>query len=190
MPTCTPIYGLEYTVGSDRPCDQGSTWCDFAATVESNLSRLEGIVDRTVDTIPFAHIQASVSQVIQGNGRVSFDTVLADTENMVDLSNDSTLITIKRTGTWCFSFSATVPTRGSGAIGQAAFSSATAADGWVDNGATSPYFPSFSAVIRVVTVPSLFGDVTTPALVRISCSSGVPTTVTAASLTVAWMGDE
>lgn len=194
MATCTPIYGLPYITGSDRPCDQAATWCDFALAVETEFDGLDAIVDRAVDTTPFAWVRSTVPQTVlaAGTDTISYDSVLFDTDNMVSLTADSTLVTINRTGLWDVTFSATVATSGvANNVGGAQFSATTSSDGWVDNGVTTPYYPSFSALLRVDSVAGISGDLVVPASIRITITlnNGANVNVTTADLTVAWRAD-
>lgn len=193
MATCTPVYGFPYIDGGDAPCDQDETWCAFAVAVETELDRLDALIDRTVDTIQFAWVRASVPQVILAAGAdlISYDSVLFDTDNMVNLSADSTLITVTRPGLYDITFSATVATSGVANIGGAQFSATTSSDGWVDNGTTTPYFPSFSTLLRIGSVAGISGDLVAPAQIRITITlnSGANVNVTSADLTVAWRAD-
>lgn len=103
--TCTPVYGLPYATGTSRPCNIGSTGCDFAEAVEEQLDALDTIVDG-FSSIPFAY--ASNIAEMQFNNAVPgffvpfFDTTLADTDNMLDLSLDSTSIMIQTPGVYSF----------------------------------------------------------------------------------------
>lgn len=105
MPTCTPIYGLPYPQGSDAPCDQSETWCGFAAAVDSELTRLDRVVDRVVDTIPqFQLSVAGYTFLDAGSRTVGFDTLGADTDDMVNLATDPFTAVINTPGRWHFYF--------------------------------------------------------------------------------------
>lgn len=104
MPTCTPIYGLPYIIGSDRPCDQAETWCEFAAVVDANLDRLDTVVDRTVDTIPQFQVSVGAYTFLSSSRNVGFDTVGVDTDDMVDLTADPFSFPINTLGRWFLYF--------------------------------------------------------------------------------------
>lgn len=116
MATCTPIYGLPYIEASDRPCDQSETWCAFAAAVDEELTRLDGIVDRTVDTIPQFQVSVAAYTFIGSNRVVGFDTIGTDTDDMVNLTSDPFTVTINTAGRWHFYFR--VITNGDFAVSQ------------------------------------------------------------------------
>jgi hypothetical protein len=107
MPTCTPIYGLSYPICSDPPCDVAGTFCEFTNQVETQLDRLDGVVDRTSDTIPQFQVSISAPYTLTGTSIViAFDTVLVDTDNMVDLTTDPFSFPINTPGRWFLYFNA------------------------------------------------------------------------------------
>lgn len=100
MTTCTPIYQLPVVEGTDRPCDFDDFSCDFTAAVETQLDSLDAIVRRTVTTVPMAWVSSSTPQTktfAAADPSVTFDAVIVDTDNMVDLTT-SNGITIKTPG--------------------------------------------------------------------------------------------
>ena len=105
--TCTPIYGLPYATGASKPCNIGDTMCDFAEAVEAQLDVLDAVVSE-VTNIPFAYMISSIQQDYNNNQPSAFipifDTTLADTDNMIDLSFDSTSLYIKTPGVYAFFF--------------------------------------------------------------------------------------
>lgn len=106
MATCTPIYGLFYPEGGDRPCDVGDTFCTMAASIEGVFSGFDAIIARTFTAIPMAKVSISTPQLINPNvpsfvvptGSIQFDTILEDTDSMVDLSRSNTQIFVRRPG--------------------------------------------------------------------------------------------
>ena len=104
MPTCTPTYGFTYALCADRPCDIGDTFCEFAGQVDTELTRLDAVVDRTVDTIPQFEVAVGPYTFVGSNRNVAFDTINVDTDNMVDLTSDPFSFPITRTGRWFFYF--------------------------------------------------------------------------------------
>lgn len=122
MPTCTLVYGLPYIVGTDRPCDQSDTWCEFTSIVDDNLTRFDGIVDRTTDTIPMARVRMTVARTQAtnpGGGTeqlIPFDTVDVDTNNMVNLTNDPFTITLPMFGVYFVYFTVEGTSAGAGNI--------------------------------------------------------------------------
>jgi hypothetical protein len=105
MPTCTPIYGLTYPICSDPPCNVGDTFCEFVNGVEEQFDRLDGIVDRTVDTVPMAKVRLTTPYTFgpttsNFTTALPFDTVDVDTADLVNLTNDATRITLPRFGVY------------------------------------------------------------------------------------------
>lgn len=91
MPNFTPTYMLPYPAPSDSPCTLSDTWCDFATAVDGQFDALDTILDRTATTVPMAMIATSglvitTNSAAAGNIPIVYDTVLVDTDNMVDLT--------------------------------------------------------------------------------------------------------
>lgn len=107
MTTCTPIYGFTYALCSDRPCDINDAFCAQTGEVETQLDRLDAIVDRTVDTIPQFQVSLSAPFTLPpGTSNVGFDTVGVDTDNMVNLTADPFSFAINHPGRWFLYFKA------------------------------------------------------------------------------------
>lgn len=105
MVTCTPNYMLPYIEGTDRPCDQGGTWCDFTAAVNTQLTSLNRLLDRTVTSVPMFEVYISAPYTFPDTGRaIGFDSVTVDTDNMVDLEADQFSFPINTLGRWLFYF--------------------------------------------------------------------------------------
>lgn len=108
MATCTPLYGLPYAEGSDRPCDIGETLCAYADAVETQLDSLDAVVDRVADTVPMVQVKLTSPLSTTSNGNtnitVPFDTVNFDTANMTALADNPYRITLPRLGRYLVSF--------------------------------------------------------------------------------------
>ena len=102
--SCTPIYQLPYPTGASNPCDYDETSCAFAEAVEAQLDALDDIVARTAGTVPFAYGMSFAAQLYDNNFPGSFiltmDTTLSDTDNMIDLSFDNSVITFQTPGVY------------------------------------------------------------------------------------------
>lgn len=196
MPTCTPIYGLEYAIGSDRPCDIDETFCSFVTQIEAELDRLDLIVGRTNTAIPMAKVSIGAPQALAA--QVSFDTVDEDTDNMVDFSESPNFIFARRTGLYRVRFYMEVGTTGSAASG---FILQVDSAGPISSPATilpagNPILQiadpnlansvsySLEAFYRVTLIDSRFF-----ASVQMGSVAGTPTTVNRAELDVEWMAD-
>jgi hypothetical protein len=196
MPTCTPIYGLPYAIGSDRPCDIGDTFCSFAAEVELELNRLDSVVARTNTAVPMAKVSISTPQAL--SSLISFDTVDEDTDDMVDLSESPTYIFAQRTGLFRVRSYVEVGTTGSAS---SSFILQVDAAGPLDNPGTinpagNPIIQisdpnlansvsySMVAFYRVTLIDSRFF-----ASVQAGSVAGTPTTINRAELDVEWMAD-
>lgn len=109
MTTCTPL-GLVFPEGSDRACDVAPTTCEFAAGVEGYLNQLDALVQRTATTLPMAWVRTRepvplvISFASLSGIQPVFDTVVADTDNMVDLTVRPSEILINRTGIYLIGF--------------------------------------------------------------------------------------
>ncbi len=110
MATCTPIYGLPVVEGSDRPCDVDDWSCNFATAVETQLEALDEVINRTFVTTPMAWVRSttSVTQIVGIGGALqpNFDTVVVDTDNMVDLNANAARILTQHGGMFYLWYSA------------------------------------------------------------------------------------
>lgn len=102
--TCTPIYELPYPTGASRPCDIGSTSCDFAQAVETQLDALDAVVKRTQTTVPMAWVRTTTAFTLTQNATQNtvlgapFDTVVVDTDDMANLLDFGSGLTTTRGG--------------------------------------------------------------------------------------------
>lgn len=194
MSTCTPVYQLPYPIGSDRPCDIGETLCSFAASVEAELDRLDGIVDRAVDTVPMASVrmtqQVSYVITVAQNFSVSlpFDSVDVDTADMVNLESNPYLVTLPRTGVYMTSFTIRVDGSLSGDRYGASVSNTNIADNAIGTG-TNVYLNGTSLLFYNTTGTAI--DLNTPQLTLDISSNLNPQTVRfgAAEMNVIWLRD-
>lgn len=188
MPTCTPVYGLEFPIGSDRPCDVGDTLCEMMGTVEANLTRLDGIVDRVADSVPMAQVRLTVarSQAAGTTAFVPFDTVDVDTDNMVDLTANPYVITLTRFGRYMVYYYIQGATVGAGNVvtstsSNQLFGNTLALDQYVDD-ASTPIYLSSRAQLRYVSAANAqrLLSVATPA---------AATPLTSVTFGIYWLGD-
>lgn len=196
MATCTPIYGLPYIIGSDAPCDQSETWCDFAAAVETQLDRLDLIVARTNTVIPMAKVSLSLPQALSST--LNFDTVDEDTDDMVDFSESPRFIFARRTGIFRVRFYTEVGTTGSASssfIVQVDAAGPVTSPGTIaplgnpiiqiaDPNLANSVSYSLQTYYRVTLLDSRFF-----ASVQVGSVAGTPTTINRAELDVEWMAD-
>ena len=102
-PDCLP-----YFEGTDSPCvntgtvcEPSTVDCDFAAAVEAKLDEFDDIV-AVVSNPPMAWIETFNPMVVTvgtlSDDPVIFDTVRVDSDNMVNLDENPSAITITRTG--------------------------------------------------------------------------------------------
>lgn len=185
MPTCTPIYRLPYPIGADPLCEVDTTFCAFATAVETELDRLDAVVDRVADSVPMAQVRQTVTRTYAANttSAVLFDTVDVDTADMVDLSANPFVIQLPRFGRYHVYgqvFGTSV-----GAGNSLTMRPSTANDVYLDDGST-PIYSNASASIRYTNVtPS---DTTTGALTLTVLAPTAPT-ITAVTFGVYWLGD-
>lgn len=192
MPTCTPIYGLEYAIGADEPCEVDETFCAFAASVEAELDRLDAIVDRTVDTIPLAKVRLTVPAVFgptvtNTTFSIPFDTIDVDTANMVDLDADPTLITLPFFGIYSVGWQIQVAavTSGDSISGELL----VPRDTYLSDGSTPVYLNSAGS-IRYFSPAGTMPIDTLTGLLNLNLNVLIGTfTVTSATLTVYWLRD-
>lgn len=182
MPTCTPVYGLDYPIGSDRPCDVNDTFCSMMAAVDTNLTRLDGIVDRVADSIPMARVRITVPVIVNSGTTIGlpFDTVDVDTDDMIDLTADPSAIRLPFPGIYSCAFQIQVASVLSS--DQISATLGSASDIWLNDGTGTSYLNSAA--------PSRFTSVAAPINLNFFCGNVFPTyAVTSATATVYWLRD-
>jgi len=103
MTTCTPIYQIPVVEGADDPCDIGDTLCAIAEATEVQLNLLDAVVARTDTTIPMVWVRTTTPfSIIETSGSeetpAPFDTVVVNTDNMVNLTADTNTVVINTSG--------------------------------------------------------------------------------------------
>lgn len=104
MVAYSSTYCLPCLEGSDSPCtntgtvcDPSTVWCDLVNIVEAQLNPIDTLISRTATAIPLASVTGSEA-VGTFPVEVGFDTVLFDTDNMVNLDANPTIVTPRRNG--------------------------------------------------------------------------------------------
>lgn len=113
MVAYTQEFCLPYFEGTDSPCvDTGTdcapstVWCDMAAKIDAALVGFDGEIGRAVDSFPYAQVAVSDGFVFAlgnttGDAEIVFwDTVVGDSDGMVDITVDPTTVFLRRSGIW------------------------------------------------------------------------------------------
>lgn len=113
MVAYTSDFCLPYFEGSDSPCvDTGgvcapsTVWCDMAAKVDEALTGFDETISRAVDSFPYAQVAVSDPFALNSGSSnlilypVSWDTVVGDSDAMVDLNVDPSSVNLRRSGIW------------------------------------------------------------------------------------------
>ncbi len=113
MVAYTQDFCLPYFEGSDSPCvDTGeicapsTVWCDMAAKIDAAFTAFDETISRAVTSFPYA--QVALSEVVALNSGSSnlinypvlWDTVVGDSDAMVDLNVDPSTVNLRRSGIW------------------------------------------------------------------------------------------
>jgi hypothetical protein len=110
----TAEYCLPYFEGSDSPCvDTGmvcapsTVWCDMATKIDEAFTAFDETISRAVESFPYAQVAVSEVPFTFSSGAsnlftipVTWDTVVGDSDEMVDLNVDPTTVNIRRSGIW------------------------------------------------------------------------------------------
>lgn len=108
-PNCLP-----YFTGSDNPCvntgsvcDPSTVWCDMATLIDAKLSEFDSTINRAVDSFPYAEVAITTVPFVLSSGAtnllteiVTWDTVLGDSDDIVNLSVDPNTFYLRRSGIW------------------------------------------------------------------------------------------
>lgn len=114
MVAYTPGFCLPYFEGTDSPCvdtgavcEPSTVWCDIASIVDGVLTEFDETRARAIDSFPYAQVGISALPYLYQLGDttgdetlLSWDAVVGDSDNMVDLSVDPYTITLRRSGIW------------------------------------------------------------------------------------------
>lgn len=206
MVAFTPVYELPYQEGSDPPCfgpgtgcdTLESVWCDFVDIVEGQLDSFDNVVGRTASAIPMAKVSwtRSPAELLQG-GVVPFDTVVFDTDNMVDSDNTSG-ITPRRDGVYAVDFNLRCTPQAANEFYEVHIGIGTEEE----PNSTVTTIGIASAISRGLALDSLGGDIRASTLYRYTSTSPNPRiivawifptnftfTVSSASMFVYWHSD-
>lgn len=101
MSALTNSQFLPYQTGADRRCDAPAMWQQFLARFETQYRPMINLANR-LENVPMAMVERRIPWDIatmgSPGGTISFDTVVLDTDGMVDLDSDPTAITPQRPG--------------------------------------------------------------------------------------------
>lgn len=97
---CLPCFeaGDSPCVNTGTVCDPSTVFCDLVDIVEFHLNALDATVARTTEAIPLASVTGVAGTAATVPVTVEFDTVEYDTDNMVNLDLDPTVISPTRDG--------------------------------------------------------------------------------------------
>lgn len=105
MVAYSSTYCLPCLEGSDSPCvntgtlcDPSTVWCDLVNIVEAQLNPIDDLISRTATAIPLASVTGTQPLDSGIPVNVVFDTVMFDTDNMVNLDANPTVVTPQRSG--------------------------------------------------------------------------------------------
>jgi len=206
----TPTYALPYQQGTDPPCfgpgagctHLNSVWCDFANLVEAQMDVFDGFVGRTATAIPMAKISFTrTADTLFSDfvDRLPFDTVVYDTDDMVDFAVSPSAIVPKRNGVYLINFLCFFEQPGADQLIEFQIETASEEEP-SDGGGTNTTIATgttrglavgpLSHFLRASS-QYLFTDVTTPRAITVSNNQGPysPPQTSFASLEVFWHSD-
>lgn len=103
----TPTFCLPCFEGTDSPClntgtvcDPSTLWCDLVNILEGEFNSIDELLGRTVTAIPMASVTGTRIVDQSFPGTVIWDTVEYDTDNMVNLDVNATIVTPQRSGVY------------------------------------------------------------------------------------------
>lgn len=189
MPTCTLFFSLPYAIGSDAPCDIDDTLCAFAAAVDEQLDIYDAVVDRVSDSVPMAQVRSTVTTLYPvGRSTVAFDSVDADTANMVDLTADPYTIMLPQGGRYLVYANAIGNTVGTGNVVQLSINNLVL-DNYLDDASTPIYLNTGGSLRYAPVGVAVVKDTANPDLTLTVGSLTVPVTFTSITFGAYWVGD-
>lgn len=114
MVAYTSEFCLPYLEGSDNlcvntgtVCEPSTVWCDLATLLDGQLTVFDEIRARAVDSFPYAQVAiTSLPHLYQlgdttgSETLLPWDSVIGDSDSMVNLGVDPYTITLRRSGIW------------------------------------------------------------------------------------------
>jgi hypothetical protein len=101
MPAVTNSQFLPYQVSTDRRCDAPEVWQAFLSAFEARYRPMVNLANRLTN-VPMAMVERrtpwDIATMGSPGGTISYDTVVLDTDGMVNLDADPTAITPQRRG--------------------------------------------------------------------------------------------
>lgn len=79
-------------------CEPSTVWCDLVNIVETQLNAVDVALSRTATAIPLASVTGTEPLTSDSIVTVAFNTVEYDTDGMVNLDVNSTIVTPQRDG--------------------------------------------------------------------------------------------
>lgn len=182
--------GLLYPSGTDRPCDSWETWQRFGLDLDSRLSALDVDVARAAGR-PFAKVSTvTPQQLTLAEDLVAFDTVLADTDGMVDLNRLPEAVVPQRPGIYLLEAWGTLNNLDTGAVWSIYIvEGGSGIEGGIVTGMQNwAKFDAGTSVRAMVEVPTA-GDFAYGISMSATGVTGDDPRCTAAMLSIAWMAD-
>lgn len=113
-PDCLPFFE-----GTDSPClntgtvcDPSTVWCDLAELLDAKFTAWDGVLNRTVVSYPIAQVRRTTPVTVSLGNLDSFpitwEEVVQDSNDLVDLALDPQTIYVRRPGVWVYHFTAVV----------------------------------------------------------------------------------
>lgn len=88
-------------------CDPSTVWCDMAALIDAKLTEFDQQVSGYISSFPYAEVAITdVPFTIDSGGSsgvsqiATWDAVIGDSDNMVDLGTDPATMYLRRSGIW------------------------------------------------------------------------------------------
>lgn len=114
MVACTSQYNIPYLQGTDSLCantgtlcEPSTVWCDMAAILDGVFTAFDEVVASSIDSFPYAEVAVTTTPFTLTTGSaslvsqlVTWDTVVGDSDNMVDLTANANTVTLRRSGIW------------------------------------------------------------------------------------------
>ena len=112
---CTPYLSLPYLGGDERLCDGPPVWLSMEEKIKTLLGEIDDGLAVTAISIPMARVAQlePVTFASFESSRVTWDSVIADTDNMVNLDIDADAVYLRRAGIWGVEANAQVSNAGS-----------------------------------------------------------------------------
>lgn len=106
-PDCLPYFECDDSpcLNTGTVCEPSTVWCDLVAILEDRMNTFDATIARTSTSFPFFKVALTTRTTLAFSTvpvQITWDTVLADSDNLVNLDVNTQTAQLSRGGIWQF----------------------------------------------------------------------------------------